>query len=72
MRGLPQIVSVYAEQLIAALQFATHIGGATGKDERHKDALAILAADNVETETGGALLDGDRTCVPEVARMCTM
>lgn len=52
VRRLSQIVSVYAEQLVAAFQFAADIGRTAGQDERHEDALAILAADNIEAETG--------------------
>lgn len=47
-----QVVPVDGEDLVAAPQLAAHIRRTAGQDERDEDALAILAADNVEAESG--------------------
>lgn len=66
---LAQGGAVDAQQLVAALQLAAEVGGAAGQDEGDEDALAVLAADDVEAEAaGGALADGDGASVAGVVK----
>lgn len=57
--GMREVDIVHAEQLVATLQLGAQISRAAGQYEGHIDALAILAANDVEAQALGSLLDGD-------------
>jgi len=57
--GMREVDIVHAEQLVAALQLGAKICRTAGQDEGHIDALAILAANDIEAQALGSLLDGD-------------
>jgi hypothetical protein len=50
--------------LIAATEGAAQVGGSPGQDEGDEDALAVLAAHDVEAEARRALLHQNLTRLP--------
>ena len=55
VRGLAEVGAVHRQNLVAPVQLSTAVGLSAGQDKRHKDALRLLAAHDVEAQalTGG-------------------
>jgi len=62
--GAAEVDGVDADDLVSAAQVAAQVGRPARQDERHEDALAVLAADDVEAQPRGALLEHHRPRLP--------
>jgi len=46
-----EVVSIDRKDLIATSELAAHVSWTTGQDERDENAFAILATDDVKTQS---------------------